>query len=983
MKVSLSALCLVFFATTAQAQLFTTGDDSAARAPAATPPLPLSAGVGNGFGGQIGTGVSFAWDTDVLGNVSLDVLGGACQGSTGNPDTAVIYLDTDRLTGFASTTGFTDTSDRFRAAVSGNGTTSGTADLTFAPTITADYAIAFFNPNTGSGRVPEAHLYQLVNGGAHVLVATLTAGQVGAMGCAALRIEGFTLADIGLSQGDLFRWTATVINASNAFRGNEFHGSTYGGANIGSAPFAMAMGDFNVFTSVGRVIINEVDADTPSTDTDEFIELFGPAGVRLDGTVLTLFNGSSDTSYDAIDLDGGVTDSMGYYVLGSATVPNVDNASFTTNSLQNGADGVGFYLADAGDFPSGSAVTATDLVDAFVYDTNDADDAGLLGVLLLGGEPQVNEDAGTDKDTDSNSRCPNGTGEYRTTSNVVPVLASPGAPNECPVCGNGTTEFGEDCDDGVDNGTASSCCLMGCSFRAADEVCGAASGACDLDDTCDGAGTCVANVEPATTECRASAGDCDVAENCNGTDPTCPSDAFEPSTVECRASAGMCDIAESCTGSDADCPADAFEAATVECRASTGLCDPAEMCTGADAACPIDMLAGAATVCRAAAGDCDIAETCDGVSGGCPADALEPNTTECRGVAGMCDVAESCTGSDADCPVDGFVASTVECRAAAGPCDVAESCTGVGAACPTDMVAVDGTACENALVCDGAETCTAGVCTAGTALDCADTDLCTMDSCGEPGGCDNAPIAGCCNVDGDCDDADICTADVCSGPGGTCSASPITDCCVADTDCDDGNDCTTDACDLSTNRCMRTPVAGCCSTDADCDDTNACTTDTCNVATGECGNASIDGCCLADGDCDDSNTCTMDTCDLSSNTCDNDAIAGCCTMDSDCDDGDECTTDTCDVGTAACSNEMIDGCGADAGVDAGDDMDAGTDSSIPDGGGADSATGDSGTDAGPSDSGGGGCGCTMPGESPAPGFLTMLIFALALRRRRG
>lgn len=942
------ALCLLVFAGTAHAQLVTTNDDSAARIPAAVAPMPLSTGVGNGFGGQIGTGVSFAWDTDVLGNVSLDVLGGACQGTTGNLDTAVIYLDTDRLTGFASTTGFNDTSDRFRAAVSGNGTTSGTADLTFAPTITADYAIAFFNPDTGSGRVPEAHLYQLVNGGAHTFVATLTAGQVGVMGCAALRIEGFTLSDIGLSQGQLFRWVATVLNASNAFRGNEFHGSTYGGANIGAASFTMAMDDYNVFTSVGRVLINEVDSDTTGTDTEEFIELFGPAGVRLDGTVLTLFNGSGDTSYAAIDLDGGVTDGTGYYVVGSAGVPNVDNTAFTSDSLQNGADAVGFYLADASDFPNGTAVTATDLVDAIVYDTNDADDVELVGTLLLGGGPQVNEADGVDKDTDSNSRCPNGTGAYRTTSNVVPVLASPGAPNVCPVCGNSAIEFGEDCDDGAANGTAGSCCLMGCAFRPADEVCGTASGDCDLDDTCDGAGTCVANVEPSTTECRASGGDCDVAESCNGTDPTCPVDAVEPSTTECRASAGVCDVAESCTGSDADCPTDVLVASTVECRVSTGLCDPAESCTGTDAACPADVLSPAASDCRVAAGDCDIAETCDGVTGSCPADALEPNTTECRGAAGVCDIAESCTGSDV--------------------------------ACPTDMLAADGTACENALVCDGAETCMSGTCTAGTALDCDDSDLCTNDSCGEPGGCDNAAIAGCCNVDGDCDDSDICTVDVCSGPGGTCSASPITDCCIADADCDDGNDCTTDACDLGTNRCMRTPVAGCCAVDADCDDSNACTTDTCNAVTGECGNASVDGCCLADGDCDDSNTCTMDTCDLSSNSCDNDAIAGCCTTDADCDDGDECTTDTCNVATAACTNEAIDGCGMDAGVDAGD-LDAGADAAMSDGGGADSATSDAGADAGTGTSGGG-CGCTIPGQSPAPGLLTMLIFALALRRRR-
>ena len=54
------------------------------------------------------------------------------------------------------------------------------------------------------------------------------------------------------------------------------------------------------------------------------------------------------------------------------------------------------YEGSAADFPSGTAISTTNLVDAFVYDTNDADDAGLL-VLLNEGQRQVNENGRGDK----------------------------------------------------------------------------------------------------------------------------------------------------------------------------------------------------------------------------------------------------------------------------------------------------------------------------------------------------------------------------------------------------------------------------------------------------------------------------------------------------------------------------------------------------------------------------------------------------------
>ena len=54
-----------------------------------------------------------------------------------------------------------------------------------------------------------------------------------------------------------------------------------------------------------NVIINELDSDTPGADTAEFVELYdgGAGNTPLDGLVVVLFNGSSDQSYAAFDLD--------------------------------------------------------------------------------------------------------------------------------------------------------------------------------------------------------------------------------------------------------------------------------------------------------------------------------------------------------------------------------------------------------------------------------------------------------------------------------------------------------------------------------------------------------------------------------------------------------------------------------------------------------------------------------------------------------
>jgi hypothetical protein len=114
------------------------------------------------------------------------------------------------------------------------------------------------------------------------------------------------------------------------------------------------------------ILINEVDADTPGTDSAEFLELYdgGVGNTDLTGLVLVLFNGSDDASYQSYDLDGWSTDADGYFVLcgDAGNVANCDlDVSPNTDLVQNGADAVALLVGDAVDFPKDTPVTTDGL----------------------------------------------------------------------------------------------------------------------------------------------------------------------------------------------------------------------------------------------------------------------------------------------------------------------------------------------------------------------------------------------------------------------------------------------------------------------------------------------------------------------------------------------------------------------------------------------------------------------------------------------
>ena len=188
----------------------------------------------------------------------------------------------------------------------------------------------------------------------------------------------------------------------------------------------------------GKVMINEVDADTPGSDTAEFVELYdgGIGNTPLDGLVVVFFegmSGSGNQSYVAFDLDGYSTDANGYFVLGNPGVPGVslifDPGEF--GLLSNGPDAVGLYIGNGTDFPAGTTVTTTNLQDAIVYGTDDPNASGLLP-LLNAGQTIVNENATGNSQTQSSQRCPSGMGGFRNTSPYYPGAPTPGSANTCP-----------------------------------------------------------------------------------------------------------------------------------------------------------------------------------------------------------------------------------------------------------------------------------------------------------------------------------------------------------------------------------------------------------------------------------------------------------------------------------------------------------------------------------------------------------------------
>ena len=167
------------------------------------------------------------------------------------------------------------------------------------------------------------------------------------------------------------------------------------------------------FICKAQVVINELDSDQVGTDIREFVELKSSTpNFSLNGYVLVFFNGTAagtgTLSYLALDLDGLTTNANGLVTIGNSAVLPSPNRIFTDNSIQNGPDGIGLYLANGTNFPADTPANSTNLIDYLVYRASGSGTATALQTVF-GTSIQVNENLNGAAPTESIQRLNNGT----------------------------------------------------------------------------------------------------------------------------------------------------------------------------------------------------------------------------------------------------------------------------------------------------------------------------------------------------------------------------------------------------------------------------------------------------------------------------------------------------------------------------------------------------------------------------------------------
>jgi hypothetical protein len=213
------------------------------------------------------------------------------------------------------------------------------------------------------------------------------------------------------------------------------------------------------------------------------------------------------------------------------------------------------------------------------------------------------------------------------------------------------------------------------------------SSQCDAPDTCDGAGTCLANHVADNTSC-------DDNNACTRTD-TCQSGV--------------------CMGTD-----------VVVCQASDE-CHVAGVCNSASGVCS-NPPADTGTPCGdPSSSECDAPDSCDG-SGICQANHL-PIGANCGDAGTECINQDTCDGNGA-CTDNGFKSSGAPCgNQSASQCDNPDSCDGAGTC--LDRHVIDGTTCDDGDACTGKDLCQGGICAGGNPI------------CGANAQCSIVPKSGC------------------------------------------------------------------------------------------------------------------------------------------------------------------------------------------------------------------------------------------------
>ncbi len=661
-------------------------------------------GINSSFGGMLGANVAVHVKSATDGSLALliDQTAGNC--TLGADDSIVFYFDSVSG-GFASTASLTDVGDGGRAAVSGRGTSGGTAPLTFAPGFAADFALVV--------RADSATLYGLTAGGAHTFVKSATQAPMVSFGSSCMKeLGGFTMADLGSGPGRSFDYVGTLINASNAVRSNEFQGvaqaTVPGAGNIGASPFALGAGDSNTFQTY---------AATPSLSLPKRAFAFShyagagfrPSAVALPTQLSSDVFASTGMSDGALAFGGDIT--TGDYARGQVTTPQ-STGGYYSMRVGPSADGLalGFQSGDTDMTPgtltlrlantTGSALYGFE-VDLRLFERNDQPRA-----------TKIDTSWSTDGTTFTQILT------HTTPAALVvssPFAAVPGltaSVGNAPIPANGQLFIRLNADDGGGAGIRDEIAIDALVIKPLLNLCPANisdNDVCTL-DACDPAtGTVTHPPAPNTTICD-DGSLCTGMDTCNGSG-TCvgvsvvcmpPGPACLDAMTSRTQSNGVCDVADGMcdfTITDTNCPNG--------CIAGTGLCsgDPCNLVTcdmPPGPACNTNdfSLTYAATgTCDSSDGTCSYAETQTACSFGC-----EMATGLCLG--------DPCATVTCDMPANDCFDANGTCDSADGTCSYAPLANGT--ACDDADATTTDDVCDGNGVCAGTPSGTGGSGTGGS-----------------------------------------------------------------------------------------------------------------------------------------------------------------------------------------------------------------------------------------------------------------------------
>jgi hypothetical protein len=298
---------------------------------------------------------------------------------------------------------------------------------------------------------------------------------------------------------------------------------------------------------------------------------------------------------------------------------------------------------------------------------------------------------------------------------------------------------------------------------ACDDSNGCTIDTCEPDSGCDYApvtnGTACEDGDLCTTGEQCQSGDCGTPlEGCDDANP-CTDDSCDP-TSGCvnQATENPCDDGNPCTDDGICYKAECMSGEPLVCDDgnvctidvcdplagchhipdSGGTCDDGEPCTQADL-CSEGQCSGGPPVICDDGNPCTVDSCSPGT--GCTTEPVEGDPCCTEGVS-ICDDGDPCT-------VDQCISDTLECLHSAG----------------------DGT-CDDEDACTTNDVCIDGLC-AGSAVDCDDDNVCSLDSCDPVSGCLYEPSDGVECDDGlACSTVDICTAGTCAGDYAECLCIP-------------------------------------------------------------------------------------------------------------------------------------------------------------------------------------------------------------------